>query len=34
MYKNIVGGGGSSKAGEKIASSNSKVSDDLLHRIV
>ena len=33
MYKSIVGGANSTKAGEKIAA-NSKVSDELLHRIV
>ena len=34
MYKNIVGGGGSAKANEKLASNSSKVPDELLHRIV
>jgi len=34
MYKNIVGGGGSTKAGEKMASKGSQVPDELLHRIV
>jgi len=32
MYKNIVGDG--AKAGEKVASKGSNVSDELLHRIV
>jgi hypothetical protein len=31
MYKSIVG---NTKAGEKIASNNSKVPEELLHRIV
>ena len=31
MYKSIIG---NNKAGEKIASNNSKVPEELLHRIV
>ena len=34
MYKNIVGGGSSAKSGEKMASNSSKISDEILHRIV